>query len=70
MNSADSSMSGSDKPSQAEGEDPDRPAGGSAEDAEGHPSQAEGEDPADSESPGSPPSDRSAEDAGGGWLDQ
>jgi hypothetical protein len=33
------------KPSQAEGEDPDRPADASVEPAEGHPSQAEGEDP-------------------------
>ena len=35
----------SDKPSQAEGEDPDRPADASVEPADGHPSQAEGEDP-------------------------
>ncbi|SFI21733.1 MULTISPECIES: hypothetical protein [Microbacterium] len=33
------------KPSQAEGEDPDRPTG-PAEGTSGHPSQAEGEDPA------------------------
>lgn len=33
------------KPSQAEGEDPDRPNTGDVEEADGHPSQAEGEDP-------------------------
>ncbi|MGC5172637.1 hypothetical protein ACPW96_00785 [Micromonospora sp. DT81.3] len=33
------------KPSQAEGEDPDRPADASVEPIDGHPSQAEGEDP-------------------------
>jgi len=33
------------KPSQAEGEDPDRPAEHTPLPAEGHPSQAEGEDP-------------------------
>ncbi len=33
------------KPSQAEGEDPDRPTG-PPEGTSGHPSQAEGEDPA------------------------
>lgn len=32
-------------PSQAEGEDPDRPATGSVEPDQGHPSQAEGDDP-------------------------
>ncbi|MFS0734935.1 hypothetical protein ABC304_05830 [Microbacterium sp. 1P10UB] len=32
-------------PSQAEGEDPDRPADGQVEAEVGHPSQAEGEDP-------------------------
>jgi len=35
-------------PSQAEGEDPDDPAGRPDPSAEGHPSQAEGEDPAES----------------------
>jgi hypothetical protein len=35
------------KPSQAEGEDPDRPAQEAPQPAEGHPSQAEGEDPDD-----------------------
>jgi hypothetical protein len=39
----------SDKPSQAEGEDPDRPAEGDVKPETGHPSQAEGEDPAASE---------------------
>jgi hypothetical protein len=34
-----------DKPSQAEGEDPDRPDDASVEPMDGHPSQAEGEDP-------------------------
>lgn len=39
-------MGGADrKPSQAEGEDLDRPDSGEAMPAEGHPSQAEGEDP-------------------------
>lgn len=32
------------KPSQAEGEDPERPDDGNVIPAEGHPSQAEGED--------------------------
>jgi len=45
-----------DKPSQAEGEDPDRPADASVEPADGHPSQAEGEDG---------PSDASDEGASG-----
>lgn len=34
-----------DKPSQAEGADPDRPGEGEAPPEQGHPSQAEGEDP-------------------------
>ena len=34
-----------DKPSQAEGEDPDRPEDGEVLPEDGHPSQAEGEDP-------------------------
>ncbi len=34
-----------DKPSQAEGEDPDRPEEGEVLPEVGHPSQAEGEDP-------------------------
>lgn len=32
-------------PSQAEGEDPDRPGSGEEPEEQGHPSQAEGEDP-------------------------
>lgn len=46
---SDPSATQSDKPSQAEGEDPDRPAEGEAQPETGHPSQAEGEDPANSE---------------------
>lgn len=38
-------MSNPDKPSQSEGEDPDRPDQGEAPPDQGHPSQAEGEDP-------------------------
>jgi hypothetical protein len=45
MNSQDQAVSGpTGKPSQAEGEDPDRPAQDAPLPAEGHPSQAEGED--------------------------
>lgn len=45
-------MSGyADKPSQAEGEDPDRPEGGEVHPEEGHPSQAEGEDTDDPHRP-------------------
>jgi len=46
----------SDKPSQAEGEDPERPSSGDAPDSNGKPSQAEGEDPdrPDDEEPASP----------------
>jgi hypothetical protein len=43
----------SDKPSQAEGEDPDRLPQGDIQPDDGHPSQAEGEDvaPGESQSP-------------------
>ena len=45
MSSRDQNVHGpTGKPSQAEGEDPDRPAEESPQPAEGHPSQAEGED--------------------------
>ena len=39
-------------PSQAEGEDPDRPTEGSDDGATGHPSQAEGDDAADTDDAG------------------
>ena len=46
MNSQDQRIDGpTGKPSQAEGEDPDRAAQDAPLPAEGHPSQAEGEDP-------------------------
>ncbi len=41
-----------DHPSQAEGEDPDRPPTGDPVPETGHPSQAEGEDPADRDDAG------------------
>ena len=54
MSSQDGKIDGpTGKPSQAEGEDPDRDAQPAPEPAEGHPSQAEGEDP-DADSAGSP----------------
>lgn len=46
MNAPDQKHDGpTGKPSQAEGEDPDRPPEDTPLPAEGHPSQAEGEDP-------------------------
>ncbi|MCR2764266.1 hypothetical protein NQ152_12200 [Microbacterium sp. zg.B48] len=46
MSSRDHSIDGpTGKPSQAEGEDPDRPDEHDPLPADGHPSQAEGEDP-------------------------
>jgi hypothetical protein len=54
MNSQDQQVDGpTGKPSQAEGEDPDRPEEHEVLPAEGHPSQAEGEDPDDDEAAGS-----------------
>lgn len=46
MSAQDSQIDGpTGKPSQAEGEDPDRSAASEPLPADGHPSQAEGEDP-------------------------